>query len=250
MLPELLRLNLGIFTLHLLMAAFFMSLPLLMQKQGGLAPGQHGWIYLLVLFLAFVVMVPAIVFAEKKRHMKGVFVSAIAVLIAGLLWLTAWHSSLVHIVIGLGLFFIGFNLLEALLPSLVSKLCPAGSKGTAMGVYATSQFLGAFIGSPLGATLNGRFGYSVLFGVLALLALVWFLVAIRMAPPPFLNSLMLNFETLSTEDAPIIAERLRALAGVEDVVVLVEEKVAYLKVDRQRLDTAALAAFPATAVVT
>lgn len=249
LLPELLRLNLGIFTLHLLMAAFFMSLPVLLQAQG-LAPRQHSWIYLGVLMVAFVIMIPAIIVAEKKRKMKGVFVSAIAIVAAGLGWLAVKHDSLPHIIMGLALFFVGFNLLEALLPSLVSKLCPAGSKGTAMGVYATSQFLGAFIGSPLGATVNGHFGYTPLFIVLTVLAVVWLLVAMRMAPPPFLNSLMLSFESLNAEEAPAVAARLRALAGVEDVVVLVEEKVAYLKVDKQKLDAAALAAFPATAVAT
>lgn len=246
--PELMRLNFGIFILHLLMAAFFMTLPVLLQNNGGLALAQHGWVYLLVLMLSFMTIVPAIILAEKKRRMKGVFVAAIAVLVLGMGWLSLWHGSLAMIVAGLALFFIGFNLLEALLPSLVSKLCPAGSKGTAMGVYATSQFLGAFIGSPLGAMLNGHFGYGFLFATLGLLAIVWLAVASRMAPPPFLNSLMLSFEKLTAEEAPAMAERLRALPGVEDVVVLVEEKVAYLKVDRQKLDTAALAAFPATAV--
>lgn len=246
--PELLRLNVGIFTLHLLMAAFFMSLPVLLQSKGGLAPHQHSWVYLGVLLLAFVVMVPAVIVAEKKRQMKAVFVLSVAVLMAGLAGLSLWHESLLSLVLGLALFFVGFNVLEALLPSLVSKICPAGSKGTAMGVYATSQFLGAFIGSPLGATVGGYQGYTVLFAVLTALALVWLLLAARMAPPPFLNSLMLSFEQLKAEDAPRLAEQLQAVAGVEEVVILVEEKVAYLKVDRQKLDTAGLARFPATAV--
>lgn len=246
--PELLRLNVGIFMLHLLMAAFFMSLPVLLQSKGGLPPHQHSWVYLGVLMLAFVIMVPAVIVAEKKRRMKAVFVLSVAFLSVSLAGLSVWHESLWPLVIGLGLFFVGFNVLEALLPSLVSKLCPAGSKGTAMGVYATSQFLGAFIGSPLGATLGHSQGYGVLFAVLTALALVWLVLASRMAPPPFLNSLMLSFEQLTAEEAPAIAARLQALAGVEEVVVLVEEKVAYLKVDRQKLDEAGLAAFPATAV--
>lgn len=246
--PELLRLNAGIFILHLLMAAFFMSLPVLLQTKGGLQPHQHSWVYLGVLMLAFVVMVPAVIVAEKKRRMKAVFVLSVAFLLAGLAGLTVWHESLWPLVLGLALFFIGFNVLEALLPSLVSKLCPAGSKGTAMGVYATSQFLGAFIGSPLGATLGHSQGYGVLFAVLTGIALLWLLLAARMAPPPFLHSLMLNFEQLTAVEAPVLAARLQALAGVEEVVVLVEEKVAYLKVDHQKLDTEALAAIPATVV--
>lgn len=245
---ELLRLNWGIFSLHLLMAAFFMSLPVLLKNSGGLEARYHGWVYLPVLFLSFITIVPAIIVAEKKQRMKEVFLGAIALLVAGMASLSFFHGSLAQLVTGLAIFFVGFNLLEALLPSLVSKICPAGSKGTAMGIYSTSQFLGAFIGSPLGATLSGHFSYGFLFAALALLAGLWLLVAAGMAPPPFLNSLMLSFEQLSAEEAPLIAERLRAVAGVEDVVVLVEERVAYLKVDKQRLDEAALQAFPATAV--
>jgi MFS family permease len=245
---ELLRLNWGIFSLHLLMSAFFMSVPVLLKNNGGLQPSQHGWVYLPVLFLTFIAIVPAIIAAEKKRHMKGVFVAAVAVMVSGMAWLSLFHGSLLQLLVGLSLFFLAFNLLEALLPSLVSKICPAGSKGTAMGVYSTSQFLGASVGSPLGGLLYTHFSFGALFAVLAGIGSVWLLSAARMAPPPFLNSLMLNFDHLTAEEAPGVAERLRAVAGVEDVVVLVEEQVAYLKVDRRRLDEAALQAFPATAV--
>ena len=230
------------------MSAFFMSVPVLLKNNGGLAVGLHGWVYLPVLFLSFVAIIPVIILAEKKRRMKGVFVSAVAMLVLSMIWLSVLHGSLPQLIVGLSLFFIGFNLLEALLPSLVSKISPAGSKGTAMGIYSTSQFLGACIGSPLGAALSGHLSASLLFAALALMAVIWLLVAARMAPPPFLSSIMLSFDTLSAAEAPALAERLRAVGGVEDVVVLVEEKVAYLKVDKRVLDEAALQAFPAKAV--
>ncbi|MDF2445134.1 MAG: putative Permease of the major facilitator superfamily [Moraxellaceae bacterium] len=245
---ELLRLNWGIFSLHLVMAAFFMSIPVLLTERAGLDTRQHGWVYLPVLFGSFVAILPGIIVAEKKRLMKGVFVGAIAILLSSLLWLSAFHSTLTQLVAGLVLFFVGFNLLEALLPSLVSKVCPPGSKGTAMGIYSTSQFLGAFVGGPLGGALSGHLSFGYLFLVLAALAALWLLVASGMAPPPFLNSVMLNFEHLTAEEAPAVAERLRAVAGVQDVVVVVEERVAYLKVDKKLLDEEALRAFPATAV--
>ncbi|HET8730529.1 MAG TPA: MFS transporter [Moraxellaceae bacterium] len=247
---ELLRLNWGIFTLHLVMAAFFMSVPVLLRNVGGLETRQHGWVYLPVLFGTFIAVVPGIIVAEKKRRMKGVFVSGIGMIVAGMAWLSVLHGSLTQLVVGLVLFFLGFNLLEALLPSLVSKICPPGSKGTAMGIYSTSQFLGAFVGGPLGGVLSGHVSYGLLFAVLGTIVAVWLLVAAGMEPPPFLNSLMLTFRQLSAEEAPLMAERLRAVPGVHEVVVLVEEQVAYLKVDRQQLDEAALAAFPATAVAT
>lgn len=245
---ELLRLNWGIFTLHLVMAAFFMSMPVLLRNSGGLEAGLHGWVYLPVLLLSFVAVVPGIIIAEKKRRMKGVFLVGIGLVLSGMAWLSLLHGSLVQLVVGLALFFLGFNLLEALLPSLVSKICPPGSKGTAMGIYSTSQFLGAFLGGPIGGVMSGHVSYGFLFAALALVVAAWLAVAAGMEPPPFLNSLMLNFQKLSPEEAPLIAERLRAVPGVHEVVVLAEEQVAYLKVDRQQLDEAALAAFPATAV--
>lgn len=246
---ELLRLNWGIFTLHLVMAAFFMSVPVLLRNNGGLEARHHGWVYLPVLFGTFIAIVPAIIVAEKKRRMKGVFLAAVGLVVAAMLWLSLRHATLAQLVAGLVLFFLGFNLLEALLPSLVSKICPPGSKGTAMGIYSTSQFLGAFVGGPVGGALSGHFSYGFLFAALALLAAVWLGLAAGMAPPPFLNSLMLSFQQLTPEEAPLLAERLRAVPGVHDVVVLVEEQVAYLKVDKQALDEEALRAFPATAVM-
>lgn len=245
MTPELLRLNAGIFILHLLMAAFFMSVPLLLSQEGGLAARDHGWVYLPVLLLSFVAIIPAIIAAEKKRWMRGVFRAAVGLLALSLLSLAGWHDSLLALVTGLMLFFMAFNLLEALLPSLVSKICAPGSKGTAMGIYSTSQFLGAFIGSPLGALLAGHASYGSLFLVLAGLAGVWWLLTLGMARPRFLSSLMLQFDRLSAAEAPALAVRLQALAGVEEVVVVVEEGVAYLKVDASRLDEAGFRDFPA-----
>ncbi|MCC2639151.1 MAG: putative Permease of the major facilitator superfamily [Moraxellaceae bacterium] len=243
---ELLRLNWGIFTLHLVMAAFFMSIPVLLRNSGGLEARLHGWVYLPVLFLSFIAVVPGIIVAEKKRRMKGVFLFGIGLIVAGMAWLSLLHGSLTQLVVGLSLFFLGFNLLEALLPSLVSKICPPGSKGTAMGIYSTSQFLGAFLGAPIGAVLSGHVSYGFLFAVLGLVVAVWWAVAAGMEQPRFLNSVLLNFRQLSVDEAPLMAERLRAVPGVYEVVMVVEEQVAYLKVDRQQLDEAALGAFPAT----
>lgn len=244
---ELMRLNWGIFTLHLVLAAFFMSVPVLLRNSAGLEASRHGWVYLPVLFLSFIAVVPGIIIAEKKRRMKGVFLAGISLVLAGMAWLSLLHGSLGQLVAGLSLFFLGFNLLEALLPSLVSKICPPGSKGTAMGIYSTSQFLGAFLGGPLGGALSGHLSYGFLFAALALIVAVWLAVAAGMEQPPFLSSLLLKFEALEAGEAQALAERLRAVGGVHEVVVLVEERVAYLKVDRQQLDESALAAFPATA---
>jgi predicted MFS family arabinose efflux permease len=247
--PELLRLNWGIFSLHVVLTACFQLVPLLLVQNGGLAAADHGWVYLPVLFGSFVSAVPAIIIAEKQRKMKGVFLFAIAVLALGLVSLAAFHLTLAGIVTGMSIFFVGFNLLEALLPSLVSKISPAGGKGAAMGLYSSSQFFGAGLGGVCGGwLLQHHLDPTIYFAILAAAILVWLMVAATMAPPPFLNSVLMNFGRIVDSEAPGLAQRLRAVTGVEDVVVLAEEGVAYLKVDKLKLDQAALAAFPATTV--
>lgn len=225
---ELLRLNAGIFTLHAVMTACFTVLPLLLLQNGGLEASRHGWVYLPVLFGSFFAIVPAIIMAERKRRMRSVFLVAIAILAAGLALLAGFHGGLWALVGGLLVFFVGFNLLEALLPSLVSKLCPPGGKGTAMGIYSSSQFLGAFVGGVLGGFLQAKYGVAILFAVLAAMVLVWWLLAVRMPDPPFLASVMLRLEPASRA---VLAEQLQALAGVKEVVVLPADRVAYLRVD-------------------
>ena len=246
--PELLRLNWGIFSLHVVLIACFQLLPILLVRSGLSAP-HHGWVYLPILFGSFVGVVPAIIVAEKQRRMKSVFLFAIAVLMLGVASLAVFHGNLTDIIVGITIFFVGFNLLEALLPSLVSKISPAGGKGAAMGIYSSSQFFGAGLGGVCGGfLLQHQVEPALFFGILASIVLIWLIVAATMAPPPFLNSVLMNFGSIRPEEAPALAARLRAVNGVEDVVVLAEEGVAYLKVDKLKLDTQALASFSATAV--
>lgn len=242
---ELLRLNAGIFILHLVMTASFVQVPVLLVK-AGLVTAHHGWIYLPVLFLSFLMAVPAIIVAEKQRRMKPVFLVAIAVLGASLLGLAGWHVGLWALVAGLFVFFIGFNLLEALLPSLVSKICPAGLRGTAMGLYATSQFLGAGIGGVLGGWLSGWASPLLLFLVAAGLVLLWWLLALGMRPPRHLSSYLLR--SLTAAPSASLLPRLGSVPGVVEAVLVGPEGEVYLKVDPNELDHAALAALGAEAV--
>ncbi|MBP8851678.1 MAG: MFS transporter [Moraxellaceae bacterium] len=243
---ELLRLNAGIFTLHAVMTACFTILPLLLLNNGGLEASRHGWVYLPVLFGSFFAIVPAIIMAERKRRMRGVFLTAIGILAVGLSLLAGFHDSLWALVGGMLVFFIGFNLLEALLPSLVSKLCPAGGKGTAMGIYSSSQFFGAFVGGVLGGFLQTQYGIAVLFAVLAAMVLLWWGLAVRMPPPPFLTSVMLRLETASEPVLSGLAAQLQGIAGVKEVVVLPVDTVAYLRVDPEEFLPESLSGLPVT----
>ncbi|RMH60989.1 MAG: MFS transporter, partial [Zetaproteobacteria bacterium] len=143
---QLLRLDFGIMALHGVMTAMFVALPFVLRDQLHIAPVHHAWVYLPVLVVAMGLMVPLIIMAEKKGKMRQVFLGAIAgVLLSGVM-LGAMHTGLAQVVACLFVFFVSYNVLEATLPSLISRMAPIDAKGTAMGIYSSSQFLGAFLG--------------------------------------------------------------------------------------------------------
>lgn len=238
--PELLRLNGGIFCLHLILTASFVVIPLLLRDELHMTADRHWHIYLPVFVLALASMVPFVILAESKRKMKAVFLGFILLLaatVAGFPWFSGDFWGIFAL---LYLFFTGFNLLEATLPSMVSKIAPPDLKGTAMGVYSTTQFMGAFAGGAGGGWIQGHYGIEAVFWYCTAAALVWFLLAAGMKPPRHLSSLLLNVNGLDQAGAMDLTGRLLAIPGVAEAVVLAEDGVAYLKVDRAKLDREAL----------
>jgi MFS family permease len=222
---QLLRLDFGIFCLHLVMTAMFVVLPLLMRGKLGIAAEDHWMVYLPVLGLSVIAMVPFIIIAEKKRKMKAVFVSAVATLSLASLGLY---------------FFTAFNLLEASLPSLISKIAFAGGKGTAMGVYSSSQFFGAFCGGLMGGLIWSNYGLADVFLVCSSVLFVWFLVALSMTATRHMSSLLKHVQVETAEQVTQITDKLLAVKGVLDVGISVDDSTAYLKVDNELLDEVAL----------
>ncbi|MEW5007827.1 MAG: MFS transporter [Cycloclasticus sp.] len=237
---QLLRLDFGIFCLHLVMTAMFVVLPLLLRGKLGLAAEDHWMVYLPVLALSVVVMVPFVIVAEKKRKMKLVFVSAVGVLSLASFALYLFSESLWGMVATLFVFFTAFNLLEATLPSLISKIAFAGGKGTAMGVYSSSQFFGAFCGGLLGGFIWDSYGLSSVFLMCGGVLFIWFLVAFGMKSPGHMTSLLKHLELQTAEQAKQITAKLLAIKGVLDVGISVDDSTAYLKVDNDLLDEEAL----------
>ncbi|WP_251979106.1 MFS transporter [Salinicola avicenniae] len=237
---DLLRLDFSIFALHLILTACFTALPFRLEALG-FAPAHHGWVYLPVMALAFIGMVPLVIVAEKYRRMKPIFIGAVAAMTLILLGFGELAQDRITLVGLLWGFFVVFNLLEATLPSMISKLAPAGAKGTAMGIYSTSQFLGAFLGGTLGGALSQSLGIQSVFLGAAVIAAVWLAVVWKMPAPRHLSSEIIALDAHSMGMIDTLLERFASVAGVEDVVVVPEERVAYLKVDRQRLDAEALA---------
>ncbi|WP_434606123.1 MFS transporter [Pseudomonas sp. R1-7] len=237
--PDLLRLDLGIFVLHAMLMSSFVALPLALVEKAGLPKEQHWWVYLTALVISFFAMIPFIIYGEKRRKMKRVLLGAVVTLMLTELFFWQFGDSLRALVIGTVVFFTAFNLLEASLPSLISKVSPAGGKGTAMGVYSTSQFLGSALGGILGGWLFQHGGLSVVFLGCAALAALWLAFAVTMREPPYVTSLRLPLSPEAIREAGL-AERLRAVVGVTDAVVVADEAAVYIKLDTELLDRATL----------
>ncbi|WP_144984149.1 MFS transporter [Halomonas sp. C22] len=238
--PDLWRLDVSIFALHLVLMAIFVAVPFRLLN-AGVAVEYHGLAYLAIMGLSFVAMVPLVIVAEKRQRMKLMCLLAIGAIVLSLAALGLPLSQGQGLFVWLLVFFTGFNLLEATLPSMLSKLAPAGAKGTAMGVYSTSQFLGAFLGGTLGGWLAHTWGLDAVFIGCAALALVWWLAMCGMPSPPPLSSEVVALHDTQPDAMDLLMEHLADVAGVEDVMVVPEERLVYLKVNRKELDQAALA---------
>ncbi|QLB60659.1 MFS transporter [Acinetobacter indicus] len=231
------RLHLSVFTLHLLLTAMFIYAPPQLIEYAGLPLSSHGWVYLPLLVLSLFFAFPSIILAEKYRKMRGIFLTAIGGIILGLIVMIFGFESKYILLIGLGLFFIAFNVMEALLPSWLSKAAPIQSKATAMGVNASSQFLGAFFGGMIGGQLlllnNTAMGWSILTAV----AIIWLLMSFGLAQPRYLSSMVFRLPEAKQTDE--WTSQLLAIHGIEEVVVMSEQQVAYIKVDKQQIDDTA-----------
>ncbi|MDP2881150.1 MAG: MFS transporter [Azonexus sp.] len=181
--PDLIRLNVGIFVLHVVQMAMFVVLPHALVNHGGLEAAAHWKIYLPAVLLSFVIMVPAIIAAERKDKMRPIFLAAIALLVVVQSGLLIYSASLWALALWLVLFFVAFNVLEATLPSLVSRTAPSSAKGAALGVYNTTQALGLFVGGAAGGYIAQNFGDNAVFAACTGLVLVWLVVANSMNFP-------------------------------------------------------------------
>jgi MFS family permease len=177
------RLNFGIFALHASQISMFMAIPFYLINQGDIPLNQHWLIYLPVLAISFIFIVPMIIFSEKKNKTKESFIFSIALLFVTQFLFIYFSNGIVGIIIALIFYFIGFNYLEASLPSLVSKLAPIQRRGLALGVYNSSQSLGIFVGGSLGGLIANFYGYQGTFLFCSLLIMIWFTLSITMKMP-------------------------------------------------------------------
>lgn len=168
---QLQRLNLGIFAMMAIQTSLFVAIPKALVTLG-VELSDHWRVYLPLLLITFALMVPPILWAERRGQFRPVFLASIGLLVLAMgLFLTAepfWSWML-----AMAIFLLGFNLLEALLPAWVSRLAPTGQRGQAMGLYNTSQSLGMFFGGIAAGTALSQGGLAGVFWLCAALAGFW-----------------------------------------------------------------------------
>jgi len=201
-------------------------------------------VYLPVMVASFVLMLPPVIYGERRAQLKPVFVGAV-----GLMFLTQFTfifaiTSFWWLVLALVMYFVAFNVLEASLPSIISRIAPSGAKGTAIGVYNTAQSLGIFVGGAVGGLLSSRYGAGAVFMFGSVLIALWLALAVRMQRPPAVKTMMLHVrEGLSPDEVQSLQNDIAAVPGVAEVLVVAEEAVAFLKVDPHALDKQRLESF-------
>jgi len=232
---DLLRLDFGIFSLHAILMSVFMQVPFVLENNG-LEVAHHWYIYLPVMLIAFFLMVPPIIIAEKKAKMKQIFVLAVGLAMVGQVLLMFAQNSLWGVAFALLVFFTAFNVLEATLPSMISKIAPLSAKGTAMGVYSSVQFLGAFCGATVGGALMQYVGGDAVFVFAIVLLLLWLIISFSMNAPAAVSTKMYHLEEMTGAQGVLLEHQLAELQGVREVMVVAAENMACLKVDMKGFD--------------
>lgn len=237
--PNLMRLNAGIFALHFALMACFVVIPDMLSVELKIPAADHWWVYMALLGGGFFLMLPPLVIAEQRSAQKLSFIVAVMCMALSVAVL-AVHRNQWLTPIMLLVFFSAFNLLEAVLPSWMSKACPVGSRGTAMGIYSTSQFLGTFFGGVLGGVSVEYAGVDGLFALLAAVLFGWVLISFGLQVPRALHTYVLNSGDIPPQ---VFAKSMLNIVGVEDILVLDGEQLAYVKVDRNIIDFVSIEPF-------
>ncbi len=233
------RATLGVFLLHYMLMSGFVVFPLLLLGTANIPAAEHSQYYFYMLASTFIFMGPFMWLSDKKGYARAMAFCMILVLIGANLVL-AISQSFMAVMVGLVLFFMAFNLLEVIFPSMVSKLAPAGSRGSAMGVYSTAQFAGAFVGGAIGGYVLGGWDIAYLLYANAAICLVWVGLSIGLPASKNVSTLVFSYTGSKEQSAQEILNAVLSVAGVIEAVIVEADEIAYLKVDNNLLDTQTL----------
>ena len=237
--PQLLRLDMGIFILHFVLTAMFVVVPIILLEQAKLPTQDHWKVYVPALLGSVIFMLPMVILSSRKHLLMRIFRAAICLLLFAQCLLMWRPLGVPGMTVCMFFFFWGFNLLEAMLPSLVSRVAPAAAKGSAIGVYNTFQFMGVFLGGFIGGSVYGDYGVTAVFALCGVLLVVWVWLVQTSPEPRLLDSLVVPLTTLD-KNIDEYQAGFEAVQGVEEVIIIAQEKTVYLKVDKNELDQAAL----------
>ncbi len=239
---SLVRINISVFLLHVIMTANFTVIPLVLKDELGFADLDHWKVYLPIFVISFLLSVPQIIIAEKYRKIKPLLLFSILTLGIAQFIMGSSHASFYPMLFAFLLFFIGFNFMEAVLPSLVAKYSNVNTKGTAMGVFSTAQFSGIFVGGVVGGYIATQWGQSEVLYMGAAIAVIWFLIAMTLPTPVFYKARTVHLRDEYLKEPSQTASVLMQITGVKEVAIALEEGAAYLKVDKD-LDESMLKTF-------
>ena len=229
------RLNISTFILHYLLISGFCAFPLLFDSTNQIQRDHHSYYYLLLLLASLISISPLIYFSDRISNTKIVILAMIGMCILSC-FLLSQTQSFYSVLFGVGLFFSAFNLLETMLPSEVGRIAPAGLRGTFIGFFMTSQFLGFFFGGIIGGWVLMHSDISSLMLGNMLVGLAWFILILGTPGSKNLGSRVIQLDGFSEKPAKEVLKELLSVRGVKDVVLIEEEQVAYLKVDQEQFD--------------
>lgn len=225
------RLNAGIFFQHMMLTSTFFAIPMILQQHVKLGHLTEQWHFYLPLMIgSFLAMLPLIVLAERKHHVKAVFVGSVILISLSQFMLAFTFEHWLLICTLMFVYFIAFNFLEANLPSLVSRFAPSSSKGTAMGIYSSSQFLGIFTGGALSGVIYQTAGFQGIFIINGCIALIWLGMSLYMQPEHYQLTLMIPYAR-THHDKTHLMQSLQTLPGVQEAVYEQTKQLIYLRVD-------------------
>ncbi|EGZ46673.1 MFS transporter [Neisseria wadsworthii] len=232
---QLLRLNFGIFALQSGLMALFTTLPFALA-QLGLDKVQHWKVYLPATLIGLILMVPAIIIGETRNKLKQVFLLGIGLIILSQIGLLFGLNSLWLIGLWLVFYFIGFNILEASMPSLVSKIAPSELKGTAMGVYNTLQSIALFVGGAIGGLLFHQSGYTGVFIFCSALMILWFTIALFAPAPKPVKNVSFKVGRFWINRQQDLKTALQLISGIERISFSTDGETIFIKALQKGFD--------------
>ena len=239
--PQLVRLNIGIFCLHMVLTALFVVLPLYLVDEFNFDLSEHWKLYLLVLLCSVAGMVPFVLGGSREGREQVWFVRAILLLSVALgLFMLSDPGSLWTVGAILFVFFSAFNALEAMLPALISRVAPVTSKGSAIGIYNGFQFFGMFTGGICAGWLYGAFGVHSVFGFCGISVLLWLGIAATSGKMTLLSSKTISMARYSDSQRTRLIDKIGQLKGIEEIAMVDEETTACLTIDGDHFDQAEL----------